>query len=369
MLQPIAPEKGRILRRFSVTQLINFQRCARQYYFDRMLRAPGAEELAAWNDAEAPEPPANLTATLKGAVIHRFCETFAVGDEPEERLRASFEDVTRQKQAELAGRVFEIDSEQAVRDLMPLARNYLASDVFKRVTAAHRASDETVNSKFEIQNSNLSSSGLWSELRFRLRRSAGILTGTIDKLLITPAASGDGFDVEIIDFKTNRFRAQTGQRSRTAVVASTSTGASNAFKSGSQPAQGFLDFQSPQPDAAPSAPAFSLAEQIDGTARDYQLQMQAYALALRELLPAGTKLRSLRATLHFIDPNVEKSVSSTLLELETCARAIDEAMLRIALLDGTLDAEAFPPLPATHCRMCNFRDLCPAGLEWLRAGH
>src|SRR6266849_4291846 len=354
LLQPIAPEKGRTLRRFSVTQLINFQRCARQYYLDRMLRAPGAEELTAWNDAEAPEPPANLTATLKGAVIHRFCETFAVGDEPEERLRASFEDVTRQKQAELAGRVFEIDSEQAVRDLMPLARNYLASDVFKRVTAAHRVSDETVNSKFEIRNSNLSSSGLWSELRFRLRRSAGILRGTIDKLLITPAASGDGFDVEIIDFKTNRFRAQTGQRSRTAVVASTSTGASNAFKSGSQPAQGFLDFESPQPDATPSAPAFSLAEQIDGTARDYQLQMQAYALALRELLPAGTKLRSLRATLHFIDPNVEKSVSSTLLELETCARAIDEAMLRIALLDGTLDAEAFPPLPATHCRMCKF---------------
>src|SRR5207245_2347748 len=92
-----------------------------------------------------------------------------------------------------------------------------------------------------------------------------------------------------IDFKTNRFRAQTGQRSRTAVVASTSTGASNAIESGSQPAQGYLDFESPQPDAAPSAPAFSLAEQIDGTARDYQLQMQAYALALRELLSVRTR--------------------------------------------------------------------------------
>src|SRR5207245_5427099 len=92
-----------------------------------------------------------------------------------------------------------------------------------------------------------------------------------------------------IDFKTNRFRAQTGQRSRTAVVASTSTGASNAIESGSQPAQGYLDFESPQPDAAPSAPAFSLEEQIDGTARDYQLQMQAYALALRELLSVRTR--------------------------------------------------------------------------------
>ena len=34
------------------------------------------DELAVWNNAEAPEPPANLTATLKGAVIHRFCECY-----------------------------------------------------------------------------------------------------------------------------------------------------------------------------------------------------------------------------------------------------------------------------------------------------
>jgi ATP-dependent helicase/nuclease subunit A len=380
LLQPIAPGAGRILRRFSVTQLINFQRCARQYYFDRMLRAPGAEELAAWNDAEAPEPPANLTATLKGAVIHRFCETFADGNDPAERLRASFEDVTRQRQAELAGRTFEIKTEEAVRDLMPLAQNYLASDVFKRVTAAQLLSDKTADSKFQIPNSKSSFPGLWSELRFRLRRSAGILTGTIDKLLITPAASGDGVDVEIIDFKTNRFRAQMGKRSQTVVVASAST---SVIEPGSRSAQGLFDFESSPPDGAPSAPAVSLAEQIDGGARDYQLQMQAYALALRELLygtpthrgserverSAGLRISSLRATLHFIDPNIEKSVSSTLLELETCARAIDDAMLAIASLDSTLDAESFPPLPATHCRMCNFRDLCPAGLEWLRAGN
>jgi ATP-dependent helicase/nuclease subunit A len=396
LLQPIAPEHGQILRRFSVTQLINFQRCARQYYFDRMLRAPGAEELAAWNDAEAPEPPANLTATLKGAVIHRFCETFAVGDELEARLRASFEDVTRQRQAELAGRAFEIDTEQAVHDLMPLARNYLASDVFKRVTAAERVNDRSDKSKFQTPNSKLSSSGLWSELRFRLRRHLGILTGTIDKLLITPAANGDGVDVEIIDFKTNRFRAKKDKSERRpAVVASTSSGATGVIQSGWQSAQGFFDFESPSPATAPSAPAVSLAEQIDGAARDYRLQMQAYALALRELLSVRTRsgpgspsgqpawgagsdgiaevseqesfnLRSLRATLHFIDPNVERSVPAPVLEPETCARAIDEAMMAIASLDGTLDAEAFPPLPATHCRMCNFRELCVAGQNWLR---
>src|SRR3989442_31670 len=138
LLQPIPMERGQALRRFSVTQLINFQRCARQYYFDRMLHAHGAEELAVWNDAEAPEPPANLTATLKGAVIHRFCETFCAGDDAAETLRASFDHVVGQRQTELAGRVFEIDRDQAILDLMPLAQNYLASDVFRRVSEMNR---------------------------------------------------------------------------------------------------------------------------------------------------------------------------------------------------------------------------------------
>jgi hypothetical protein len=54
-----------------------------------------------------------------------------------------------------------------------------------------------------------------------------------------------------------------------------------------------------------------------------------------------------------------------LLNQETCASAIDDAMLAISTLDGTLDSELFPPLPATHCRICNFLELCPAGRDWL----
>ncbi|HEV2903887.1 MAG TPA: 3'-5' exonuclease, partial [Pyrinomonadaceae bacterium] len=202
LLRPVEAERGTTLRRFTVTQLINFQRCPRQYYFERLLRTPGAEELAVWNDAEAPEPPANLTATLKGAVIHRFCETFCEGDNAEVRLRESFEHVRSMRRAQLAGRELGIDDATAVADLLPLAQNYLASDVFQRVQAAARINIED-HSQFEIRSPK-SSPGLWSELRFRLRRPLGILTGTIDKLLITPAA--DGLDVEIIDFKTNRFR-------------------------------------------------------------------------------------------------------------------------------------------------------------------
>ena len=51
-----------------------------------------------------------------------------------------------------------------------------------------------------------SEAGLWSELPFRLRRPLGILTGAIDKLLITKSSDDEGFDIEIIDFKTNRAR-------------------------------------------------------------------------------------------------------------------------------------------------------------------
>src|SRR5205807_8550421 len=129
---------------------------------------------------------------------------------------------------------------EAVRALLPLAQNYLKSDVYRRVIAAQPSAD----SKFNIPNqesairkagspagqlgsgaSPQSSPGLWSELRFRLRRPLGILTGTIDKLLITPAANGQGVDVEIIDFKTNRFAAvsKNADRTRAKAAASRST--------------------------------------------------------------------------------------------------------------------------------------------------
>lgn len=404
LLRPIDAERGQALRRFSVTQLINFQRCARQYYFDRLLHTPGAEERAAWNDAEAPEPPANLTATLKGAVIHRFCETFCKGDEVETRLRESFEYVRSQRRTELAGREYEVGVhvDSAIRDLLPLATNYLDSEVFRRVTAAQHLAPasvaESMNENHRQKSVLLPKSipGVWSELRFRLRRPLGILTGTIDKLLILPAASGDGFDVEIIDFKTNRFRAGK-KKSEVARVAASVTHAAVATKkveSDSQPSQGFFDFERVAEEevsvdipagSSSSTSEWSIEEQIKTTTRDYQLQMQSYALALRELLyqtahiserasgapevsaDAGLKINSLRATLHFIDANVESVLPAELLDDATCAQAIDKAMAMIAALDGTLDAERFPPTPATHCRMCNFLELCPAGKEWLRS--
>jgi ATP-dependent helicase/nuclease subunit A len=360
LLRPVEPERGTALRRFTVTQLINFQRCPRQYYFERLLRTPGAEELAVWNDAEAPEPPANLTATLKGAVIHRFCETFCEGDNVEVRLRESFEHVRSLRRAQLAGRELDVDSATAAADLLPLAQNYLASEVFRRVQDAARINLEE-NPQSAIRNPK-SSPGLWSELRFRLRRPLGILTGTIDKLLITPAS--DGVDVEIIDFKTNRFRDTEKSRSPSPPAAK------SASVRTTQRGQVAFDFETAaQPVAVevPAAPSASFEDQIENATRDYRLQMQGYALALRELLPQEARINSLRATLHFIHPNIEAVVPGDLLEQEKCARAIDNAMSEIASLDGTLEMEQFPPIANAHCRMCNFLSFCSAGREWVRA--
>jgi ATP-dependent helicase/nuclease subunit A len=404
LLQPITAQTGTILRRFTVTQLINFQRCARQYYFERMLRTPNAEERAVWNDAEAPEPPANLTATLKGAVIHRFCETYVAGDDLENRLRTSFEEVKASRQSELAGRVFDINDEEAVRALMPLAQHYLTSDVYRRVQSCANSKFQIPNSKSENQATHApfaipdppfaipdphfaipdpqfaipdpqvaipdrrfairnpqSAPGLWSELRFRLRRPLGILTGTIDKLLITPALDGDGVDVEIIDFKTNRFSSPPANK--TVGIATAKATAVNAS------GQSSFDFETVVDESSAETStgfATSLDDQAQRIARDYQLQMQAYALALRELLPAAVAVKTLRATLHFLDPNLEISLPAELLDSIASAQAVDGAMQTIAELDGTLDANWFPPLPATHCRTCNFLELCPAGRDFLR---
>jgi ATP-dependent helicase/nuclease subunit A len=311
LIRPVERPIGAAVHRFSVTQLINYHRCPRQYYFDRILQLPSMDELAVWNNADAPEPPSNLTATLKGAVIHRFCERYTPDQDVEECLRRSFDEVVRLRQAQLADRLVEINLDAAIKDLLPLAKNYLASDVFKRLTAA-------------------SESELSSERSFRLRRPLGILYGVIDKLLIGDSA------VEIIDFKTNRIR-----------------GAKKPAPEPKAPQFAF-NFEMPSKTSFESA--------LQTTTEDYQLQMQAYALAVRSLVP-GVAEKDLRVTLHFLEPNVEVHLSDELLNPARCEAAVDEAMLRIITSAGPQD---FPVKPAPHCRACNFLRLCTAGKEWIR---
>jgi ATP-dependent helicase/nuclease subunit A len=341
LLDPIEPQRTSGLYRFSVTQLLNYHRCPRQYYFDRVLHTPSEDEVAVWNNADAPEPPANLTATLRGAVIHRFCEEFREGDDIHSCLKASFEYVLLQRAAQLGDRVSEIDTEKALHDLLPLAQRYDRSNVRQRIEAAR-----TVTHHLSLIAHHLPL-GVLSEQRFRIRRPLGILTGTIDKLIVCPSADGDGVNVEIIDFKTNRFRGRK--------PAAGNTLKGDALKRG----QLSLDFLQREP--AASDRDLLMRAEVEATAVDYQAQMQAYALAARELIPG---IANVRVTLHFLDPDVEVSLPDALLGHEVCAKAIDDAMLSI--IDSS-SPENFPPRPAEHCRACSFVELCPMGRRWLAA--
>ena len=324
LIRPIERPVGNAIHRFSVTQLINYHRCPRQYYFDRILQLPSSDELAVWNNADAPEPPSNLTATLKGAVIHRFCERYTADQSAEECLRRSFEEVVRLRQAQLADRLVEINFDAAIKDLLPLAKNYLASDVFKRVEAAPKKIDSLRPA---------GETGLWSELSFRLRRPLGILYGVIDKLLI------DGSVIEIVDFKTNR-------------ITPTNTPPPEPPKE----KQFSFDFEH-----TPVDRQASMSAALQTTSEDYELQMQSYALAVRELLPSLSET-PINVTLHFLQPNVEVHLSDELLKPEQCQAAVDAAMLRIVSSASPVD---FPVKPAPHCRSCSFLSLCSAGRQFL----
>jgi ATP-dependent helicase/nuclease subunit A len=350
LIHPIGRQSGDAIHRFSVTQLINYRRCPRQYYFDRVLQVPTSEELSVWNNAEAPEGPANLTATLKGAVIHHFCERYTSEQSIEECLRRSFDDVVRLRHAQLADRLVEIDVNAAIKDLLALAKNYLASDVFKRVEGVPKIG-QAVPKTEQVRKRGLpplaedspppgSQPGLWSEIGFRLRRPLGILFGIIDKLLITRAPD-DALQIEIIDFKTHHIRPEKSS-------ASVEQPAPRVTPKNKQFAFNFED-----PDKTGT---------VQTAAEDYELQMQGYALAVRELLPslAGAKIR---VTLHFLDPNVEVHLADELLEPARCQQAVDEAMQRTIYSSDPAD---FPVRTAPHCRMCNFLRVCTAGKEWVR---
>jgi len=338
LISPFGPQSGNAIHRFSVTQLINYQRCPRQYYFDRVLQLPAADQMAVWNNAEAPEPPSNLTATLKGSVIHRFCERYTPDQSVEECLRTSFEEVLRLRQAQLSDRFVEIDQKAAMRAMMPLAKNYLASDVYKRVEAVPKIAEH-------YSPRPAGAEGLWSELSFRLRRRLGVLNGIIDKLLITDS------EIEIIDFKTNRIVYDKSETPREPPAPRIRTPKDGQF------AFDFEDEGPPQPvNRHPS-----LEEALKTAAEDYQLQMQAYALAVRELLPSLASV-NVRVTLHFLDPNVEVHLADELLEPARCEQAVDEGMQRTIF---SSDPANFPVKTAPHCRMCNFLSVCEAGKKWV----
>ena len=110
----------------------------------------------------------------------------------------------------------------------------------------------------------------------------------------------------------------------------------------------------------------SVDESLRVAAQDYLLQMQAYALAVRELIPElESQENKIQVTLHFLEPNLEFHLADELLAPEACKKAIDEAMLQIV---SASEPEHFPVNTAAHCRMCNFLSICTAGREWIKSG-
>jgi hypothetical protein len=299
---------------------------------------------------------------MKGAVIHRFCEIYETGDNAETQLRESFTEVLNSRRSQLADRLRDINIDEALAELWPLAQNYLSSSVFQRIEEVRKICGEV------RRGAPSAKPGIWSELSFRLRRPAGFITGTIDKLLLMPSSHDSGLRVEIIDFKTNRLTRQKSVQLVEMQPGSAWQQRRRSNKSKLAASSQFVfDFSASLSSQREPNPATEevgdLAQQVAVLAAGYQLQMQAYALAVRQLLPGIASPDSVKATLHFLQPNIEHQLADELLDLTVCEQSLNDAMLRVV---QSVKPEEFPVLPAVHCRNCNFLDACYPGRQWLR---
>jgi hypothetical protein len=187
------------------------------------------------------------------------------------------------------------------------------------------------------------------------------VTGSIDKLLVSSSPNGDGYVIEIIDFKTNRLQADAPNKTTDKDRNVLSTTRSKRVRS--SPDQFAFDFSSAAEHKHANDSDSEISKQVRAAAADYQLQMQAYALAIRELLPQLCTTSRIEVTLHFLQPNIEFHLEADELEPDVCASAVDDTMQRIV---SSVEPEQFPVQPAAHCRMCNFLEVCSAGRELLR---
>ncbi|HET9478635.1 MAG TPA: hypothetical protein VFO72_04795, partial [Pyrinomonadaceae bacterium] len=164
-------------------------------------------------------------------------------------------------------------------------------------------------------------------------------------------SADDTVQIEIIDFKTNRIRP-----TKTVEPAASPYPGPKAprLPSSTKETQFSFNFEETPSDASMNAA-------LRTTSEDYELQMQSYVLAVRELVPSLSDA-NIRVTLHFLDPNIEVHLAGELLDPARCAAAVDEAMLRIV---SSADPVDFPVKTAAHCRACNFLRLCAAGREFL----
>ncbi|HQR39053.1 MAG TPA: 3'-5' exonuclease, partial [Blastocatellia bacterium] len=275
MLEPVRPSGGASLPWLSATSLQNFAHCPRQFYFTRLLRVPELVDItAARDDGEREAPDGRLPASLRGLVVHRFCETYTNADDVTECALASLRDVVAER-----GDVYEdvlatYDEDAALAEVLPFARNYVASALRARIESA-------------------APGDVLSELGFRVDLEHGTISGAIDKLVIE--RDGPFARAVVIDFKTGGAHA-------------------------------------------------------DG---DFDVQMQAYAVAASELDP---RIGEVETVLHFLGagPDVYVSVAQ---DVPAARAALDSALETIGTAER--DPRAYPTRPGERCTYCRFSPICP----------
>jgi ATP-dependent exoDNAse (exonuclease V) beta subunit len=301
LLGEVVPGDEASLRRFSATELQSYANCPRQYYYGRLLRIPSPEARRGHQPTlEAASGTSRLPAALSGIIVHRFCETYQPGEAIEDRLLACVREVRTARGDDFAGVLESVEEGAALAEVTAFARNYIDSPMRLRIEERLGAGRVLPTGEHEFVR---------SELPFTFRTRHGFIAGAIDKVLLTPLASGR-IRASIVDFKTGRIGGEGA----------------------------------------------GLKAAVERAAAEHQLQMQIYAQAVRRLLPG---VGAVEATLHFLEPgpNVEFEFRAEMIGELGAGQAIERVLADI--VSGGYDPVAFSAQPGRRCLTCRFRGLCP----------
>lgn len=311
LMAPLAPTEVPATTRFGVTSLLGFATCPRRFLFGRLLRIPELSDFEPVRDvSERSESGHQIPPSLRGLVAHRFCEMLQPGESVAERLHHSVADVRRERGDAYADIFAAADDATVAAEVAPLAASYAESRLRKRVDVL---STVPATMLFRLaQSTGRSGDGfVVSEMGFSLRFDDGSVVGFVDKLLLEP--DGDnGWSATVVDFKTNRVGAGVA-RERT----------------------------------------------LSGIESAYRMQMQAYALAVRRLVPNVTSVSALLVALS-AGPDVDISVDPRYLEPGVAEDALGEVLGRIRR--AGVDPQNFPARTGPQCLTCAHLQICPDGL-------
>jgi ATP-dependent helicase/nuclease subunit A len=303
-LETVAPDPKAIHGQYhySVAQLNSFAHCPRQYYFARFLDPLEDEaglERRPVEDTERPEGQARLSPAIRGLIVHRLCEDLQPEDTDDQALRAALRRAVASLRAEGRLEGVMLDDEAILDDVWWLAKRYAESDFRKEIDAVQRQAREP-SSGCEV----------WSERVFTIRCDAALVTGAMDKVLITPRPGGQGVTAHVVDFKTNAFATR------------------------------------------PGAPGFA-AEKAEKVAW-YRLQLQIYALALWELTP---NVKEVRATLHFLAPDEKFELPANQAGKEATAHAVNKVISELVAIRTFAETD-FEAKPGARCQLCRYANVC-----------